>query len=260
MAAKRENNYRTYVIPENFIDSGRCLHGMFKTRGLVEGLILGGVAGFIAFLFPIKEIETRIPVILCTAAPFFGLGVVGINGDPLSVFLKYAYTWVKSKGVILYNGNTRFLDESPLDKMMEQTDVRDKIFEIMDKRKKAKEEENAKKEFVEGVDFQFGNDEDNMAVVVAPEFFENEEVEVVAEDDAAVPEDYHVYGDTKSAPVVSIGTNDASKINAMDDALGLTGHKKQEPKPVVKTEEKKDEVVQMKLRIDLKKMDEEELF
>lgn len=241
MSSKRDVSYRRYTIPENFIDSGRCLHGMFKTRGLVEGLILGGIAALIAFLFPIKEITTRIPVIICFAAPFFMLGVAGINGDPLSVFLLYAYTWFKTKGIVLYNGNTRFLDESPLDKMMEQTDVRDKIFDIIDKRRKEKEKENAGKRFIEGVDFEFGKDEDALAVVVNPEFSDEDEVEVVADSEVDIGLEFQ---------------NSSSEVEG-----------KNEPDTPVEEEHdaqqkqvEEDDVVSMKLRYDIDKIIQEELF
>lgn len=245
MASKRDTNYRRYTIPENFIESGRCFHGMFKTRGLIEGVILGGLAAFIAFLIPVKEIETRIPVIICITAPFFALGVSGINGDPLSVFLGYAYTWIRTKGVILYNGNTRFLDESPLDKMMEQTDLRDKIFDIVEKRRLAKEKANEGKTLVEGLNFEFGNDEDSMAVVVHPEF-----------DDEDDDEEVYVVEDSEE----DIGFHDADN-SSMNEEKNRTASFDDDAENLQETKGKQnDGVVSMKLRIDLKNLGEEDLF
>ena len=42
MNKKNEEPLYTCVIPENFVDTGRCFSGMFKTRNLIEGIIASG--------------------------------------------------------------------------------------------------------------------------------------------------------------------------------------------------------------------------
>lgn len=183
MASKREVGYRTYIIPENFTNSGR-FYG-FQKRNALEGGILGGVCALLTLLIPIDDMQVRIPVLLFAFCIPFLIGVAGYNGDPLFYALRYIQSWNATKGIILYNGNTRFLEESPLDSMMEQTDMRDRIVEMMERRRAAKEAADKGKTFIEGVDFEFDNKEDSLARVVAPDmedgYEDGDAVEVVGE-------------------------------------------------------------------------------
>lgn len=244
MADRKNSSYRQYIIPDNFIDSGRVINGAFKTRNFVEGVIMGGAAGLLGLLLPISEMTTRVPVVILIAAPFFALGIVGINGDPFSEFVKYAQFWVKSKGVILFNGNTRFLDESPVDAMMQQEDFRDKITEMMEQRRKNKEMEEQNKSFVEGVDFEFDDDEDDLAVVVTPlsQQTAGDLYDDNAPDEPFIISDYEE--DDLSEEIASMGSEEFSNVVSLDaggvglDALeeDLLGDADSDKSPIIKAQ------------------------
>lgn len=145
---KTEEKITTYVIPENFIEGGRVLNGMFKMRNFMEGAILGGGVALFSLLLPIESFSTRISVVLGLAMPFFLLGVMGINDDPLSVFLKNALTWRKGKGIMLYNHTPQPRDAQAVDMMMAEPMARDRIisaYEAWGEKRKQEENQRRKK-------------------------------------------------------------------------------------------------------------------
>ena len=132
----------------------------FRMRNVVEGFIMGIVAALLALAIPIESNSTRITVVVLFAAPFIILGAIGINGDPVSGFLKNVYHWKKQREVVLYNGSVRLLNESPVDIAMEQKDLHDRIVEIMEERRKRAAESEQNKSLIEGIDFEFAEDND----------------------------------------------------------------------------------------------------
>lgn len=95
-----------FYIPTNFEDSGKLL-GLFGIRNVVEAGILS-----LPFLFAIfkllpfgltwKIIGSAIFVI-----PIGGFALLGINDDPLTVFAKTWWRWLKSKKIIEYRGEVK---------------------------------------------------------------------------------------------------------------------------------------------------------
>ena len=75
-----------YRIPENFVDTGTVMGGMFKLRNVIEAGILAAV--FILPLFRVNISLTSKIIIACvTALPLGLLALIGINGESLSAFL-----------------------------------------------------------------------------------------------------------------------------------------------------------------------------
>lgn len=143
MASERNNDSRpTYTIPENFIEGGRVLNGSFRLRNAIEAVVLGGLFGFIAYCLPISTLPTRISVILMVALPPTLLALIGINGDPLSVFVRSAYRWKKNHRIMIYNKNTAKYSVSALEVMMSEELPKDKVIAAYEnwKNKRAKKE------------------------------------------------------------------------------------------------------------------------
>lgn len=176
--AKRDAVHQRYVIPENMIDGGKIMG--FKTRNVVEGLVLGGIVGLFSYgLLPFEEFSMRFSFTVVLAAPFLALGVVGISGYPLTYFLKVAYQWFQTRGVLLYDHSVRLLEVSLLENRMNQTDLRDKVFDIYEKHIVSTRNKDKGKAMIEGVDFKFAQDKEEQAVMVTKNI---EEPVLVAED------------------------------------------------------------------------------
>jgi len=162
--AKREAVHQRYVIPENMIDGGKIMG--FKARNIVEGVILGGAIALLSYrLLPFEEFSMRFSFTVILAAPFLALGAVGINGYPLTYFLKVAYQWLQARDILLYDHSVRLLEVSLLENRMNQTDLRDKVFNIYEKHISATRNKEKGKAMIEGVDFKFAQDKEEQAVL-----------------------------------------------------------------------------------------------
>lgn len=152
-------NKAVYIIPDNFIDEGRIVRGMFRTRYFAEGVIMALVAALLVSLIPLDGMKEKITAYTLGCAPFFLLGITGIDGDPVFAFVKNYFNWHKKKGLYFYNGAARALAASPVENMMEAEDARVKLVEYVERMRK-KREESRTVELVEGVDFEFVEDKD----------------------------------------------------------------------------------------------------
>lgn len=171
-----EEGYKTYAIPENFVDESRIIKGMFRTRNFVEGCIMALLVGIPALLIPIEEFQTRIMVIVAIAGPFFLLGNAGFNGDPISTTLKNAKSWVKARGLMLYDSKAIPLKKSPLDAMLEREAPGDKILNVVDSVKEARRRKAAGVQYIEGVTFDFAPD-DELEGLYADEYYDIEDTD-----------------------------------------------------------------------------------
>lgn len=147
-----------YLIPMNFIDESRFLNGIFKTRNFIEGAIMGGTVGGIFWALISAPFEAKLSLIIGIAFPFFMLGLSGINGDAFSTFVFNALAWVRTRGTMLYNNETRALAQAPLATMMEEEGVNDKILNILDSFKERSQKKRTSTPLVEGRDFVFAED------------------------------------------------------------------------------------------------------
>lgn len=128
---KNEESLITYVIPENFIDTGRCFNGMFRTRNLLEGIVL---AGPIAYLLAHTNLETNQKIILIAiiAGGLFLGCINGINGDSLFEFIIHAFNYKEKKRVAKYNSRVKF-EASPQYLTKNDKEVpRDKIMRVVE--------------------------------------------------------------------------------------------------------------------------------
>jgi hypothetical protein len=113
------NNERAkiYIIPDNFASGPKIWQGMVSVRNLAEGIVMGLLAAAIVLALPIS-VSSKITACIIAAGPFVILGAVGINGDPVSVFLLNVYRWLTSRRIMLYNINTKCYSMPILEMML----------------------------------------------------------------------------------------------------------------------------------------------
>ena len=119
---------------------------------------MGGNVGIIFWALIAAPFEAKLSLIIGIAFPFFMLGLSGINGDAFSTFVFNALTWVRTRGTMLYNNETRALAQAPLATMMEEEGMNDKILDILDSFKERSQKKRANTPLVEGRDFVFAED------------------------------------------------------------------------------------------------------
>ena len=92
-----------FYIPANFEDSGKIL-GLFSIRNVVEAVAFS--LPFIYIVFALVPVNLTWKIILSAvfAVPFGGFALLGINDDPLSVFVKCFWSWLKKRKILEYRG------------------------------------------------------------------------------------------------------------------------------------------------------------
>lgn len=164
--AARNSVHRRYLIPENMADGSKFMG--FRIRNLVEAAIMGGTVAVLSFgMLPISEFSMKFSITVILTAPFLCFGAVGFNGYPVSYFLKVVYMWFKNRGIILYDSSIRLLETSLLDNQMEQFDLRDKLFDLYHTIVQSSRSKTAHQVLIEGVNFKFAKDKEEMAVAAS---------------------------------------------------------------------------------------------
>lgn len=180
--ADQDNNETIYIIPENYIDESRIIKGMFKTRFFIEGLIFGLIFLFIGhFVIKTESFDARITIDIFFAAFPFMIGVHGINGDPVSVYVKNAFKWLLHKKIMLYNDKPQPLTESPLDSVFHQTMIKDKLLQVFDNMREKQYQKKIGETFVQGENFEFSKDVDIADLVVDEKKIKEKPVEIELE-------------------------------------------------------------------------------
>ncbi|GHU81501.1 hypothetical protein FACS1894191_8420 [Clostridia bacterium] len=97
-------NYQTYHIPANFTDAGK-LFGLFGIRNTVEAVTLAGPPIFLCLRFLPFSITTNLIIALVTGIPLGGFALIGVQDDPLTIFIRAWWRWRKNRGAITYRGS-----------------------------------------------------------------------------------------------------------------------------------------------------------
>lgn len=92
----------TLVIPENFVDTGRCFNGMFRTRNLVEGVAFAALPAYLLINSPL-DLEHKIIVTVVVIGIIMVLFINGINGDSFLEFVYHMFVYRGKKRVAKYN-------------------------------------------------------------------------------------------------------------------------------------------------------------
>ena len=114
MSDKRNEDLKQFIIPENFMGESRLFQGQLKTRNVVEGGLISGVLAIFFWNVISVPITTKISLVIFFSAPLGLLGLFGVNGDPLSTFIKIFFSWRRKRGLMLFNNEARALKEAPI--------------------------------------------------------------------------------------------------------------------------------------------------
>lgn len=156
-----EERFKQYIIPENVSEGGR-IKG-FRTRNVIEGAILALVGFLFTLCLPLHG-TSRVTAVILVCFPLLGLGAIGVDGGPLSDFVKSAIQWLRKRGPILYNMTPRVLEASPLETAMADSALADSVSAKLDNLRKRFQSSEDGLTLVEGEDYEFMPDreEDNL--------------------------------------------------------------------------------------------------
>lgn len=103
---KEEAQLTTCVIPENFTYTGRCFNGMFRTRNLIEAVILAGPIAYVTVNLDMPINQKAFVTALTAGLVFLGC-LNGINGDSVSECVIHFFIYMKHKRIARYNPRVR---------------------------------------------------------------------------------------------------------------------------------------------------------
>lgn len=128
-----------YVIPANYIDSGRIVNGLFKTRNFVEAVIYA--LFMLLFLSSIRFSSTasKISWLIMLIGPGTLITLFGINDEPVSSFLMSVFRWRKNRRIMYYDRNAKLHEQRAADYILNRQLPRDKMEEMYVRWKKARE-------------------------------------------------------------------------------------------------------------------------
>lgn len=95
-----------YYIPANFEDSGKLL-GLFRIRNVVEAAGFSLPFLFLVFRLVPGGLTMKIIAAAVFVIPVGGFALMGINDDPLTVFIKNWWTWFRGRKIIEYRGEVK---------------------------------------------------------------------------------------------------------------------------------------------------------
>lgn len=99
---KNEEQPLVFHIPNNFIDEGKILGGMFRTRNAVEAIVVMVVICYPLFNWINFDFTTKICIAIVGALPIAILALIGLNDGPLSEFIKDFYKYITATKDIKY--------------------------------------------------------------------------------------------------------------------------------------------------------------
>ena len=95
-----------FFIPTNFEDSGKLM-GIFNMRNVIEAGILSLPFVFLTFKLVPVSLTWKIILSAIFAIPIGGFALIGINDDPLTVFVRNRWRWLKNRKILEYRGEVK---------------------------------------------------------------------------------------------------------------------------------------------------------
>ena len=95
-----------YYIPANFEDSGKLL-GIFAIRNVIEAAIASLPITYLIFAFVPLSLTWKIILAATFIIPIGGFALIGVNDDPLSVFARSVWRWLRNREIIEYRGEEK---------------------------------------------------------------------------------------------------------------------------------------------------------
>ncbi len=166
---KQEEELMSCSIPENFVDTGRIFHGMFRTRNLIEGVIFV-LPIFFALLNVEMDLQPKIVVMVIVCGGMLGGFIAGINGNSVGEFLSLVFKYNQRKRVAKYNPRVKN-EASPGYLTKEQNELpRDKIIRLIEQFRESQnkgDEDAVSRDIYDPIYIEFF--EDDVGVIELPD-------------------------------------------------------------------------------------------
>ena len=81
--------------------------GIFNMRNVIEAGILSLPFVFLTFKLVPVSLTWKIIIAAIFAIPVGGFALIGINDDPLTIFVKNWWRWLRNRKIIEYRGEVK---------------------------------------------------------------------------------------------------------------------------------------------------------
>ena len=95
-----------FFIPTNFEDSGKLM-GIFNTRNVIEAGILSLPFVYLIFKLVPFGLTWKIIISAVFVIPIGGFALIGINDDPLTIFVRNWWRWLRNRKILEYRGEVK---------------------------------------------------------------------------------------------------------------------------------------------------------
>lgn len=170
-----------FIIPTNFMETGYVpgSNGMFSWRNLIEAGVLALVGYGFCRLLPLPSGTDAITYYILIIGPLALVGLSGIQGDPLSVYLIDFLKWRKRRKPYFYSNHGEAYTQEAADALMDAPQLRDMVADMVDK---MRANMSAKEfDYVEGETFQFAQDPEQEALKQAQAEIQEQKEEELAQ-------------------------------------------------------------------------------
>lgn len=156
-----------YIIPTNFMETGYVLNGAVSLRNAIEAAILALLGFGICKLLPLPSGIDAISYYIFIIAPLAMIGIYGIQGDPISVFILDFIKWRRRRKPCFYNMHGQAYTREAADMLEDTPQIRDMIANMLDSMRRKMATEDI--DYVEGKTFRFAEDPEQAALKQAQE-------------------------------------------------------------------------------------------
>lgn len=157
--ARVDTEANVYRIPTNFIEGGRILNGLFKSRNFAEAvayiLLMFGILSPIHF----GSTSAKISWMIILIGPGALIVLMGINDEPISSYLVSIFRWRKGRKIMLYNENAELHEQRAADYIINRELPRDKLERLYHEWKKKHDERLDEEALAYGDDVIFAPDQ-----------------------------------------------------------------------------------------------------
>lgn len=167
-----------FIIPTNFMETGYVLNGTVSIRNAIEAGVMALLGILICRVLPLPDGTKAITWYILICGPLGLIGLSGVQGDPLSVFILDFIKWRKRRKPFFYSGHNEAYTQEAADSIMETPQVRDMIAGAVDKLRSRMS--SGEVDYVEGKTFEFEVDPEQEALKQA-----QKELDAKKEEEAA---------------------------------------------------------------------------
>lgn len=209
-----------FIIPTNFMETGYVMNGAVSIRNAIEAGVMALLGVSFCKLLPIPGGTQAITYCILICGPLGLVGLYGVGGDPLSVFIIDFIKWRRRRKPCFYSDHGEAYTQEAADLLRDAPQMRDMLADAVDKMRAHMASSDI--DYVEGETFEFAVDPEQQALKDAQkELAEKREAELakLREEQQARDAELAVRNNPfrKQEGAMTVNAAEMSKLLVLDD-------------------------------------------